>query len=58
MPPTTVSIGLSLLPQHGSAVSALIDLADKAMYRAKTNGRDRIEVWSEDAAAAAKTEAA
>jgi diguanylate cyclase (GGDEF)-like protein len=43
--PVTVSIGLSLLPDHGTDVSDLIDLADKAMYQAKTSGRNRVEVW-------------
>jgi diguanylate cyclase (GGDEF)-like protein len=54
----TVSIGLALLPDHGSDVSALIDLADKAMYQAKSAGRDCVKVWSEDAAAALHNEAA
>ena len=44
----TVSIGLSLTPEHGNDVSALIDLADKAMYRAKSGGRNRVEVWHEE----------
>jgi diguanylate cyclase (GGDEF)-like protein len=46
--PVTVSIGLALLPEHGKDVGTLIDLADKAMYRAKANGRNCIMVWSED----------
>ena len=33
--PTTVSIGLSLMPAHGTDVRLLIDLADKAMYKSK-----------------------
>jgi diguanylate cyclase len=44
--PITVSIGLALLPEHGDDVRKLIDLADKAMYQAKVNGRNRIEVWN------------
>jgi diguanylate cyclase (GGDEF)-like protein len=44
--PITVSIGLALLPEHGEDVRKLIDLADKAMYQAKVNGRNRIEVWN------------
>jgi diguanylate cyclase (GGDEF)-like protein len=46
----TISIGLSLTPEHGKDVSALIDLADKAMYRAKSGGRNRVEVWHEEIA--------
>jgi diguanylate cyclase (GGDEF)-like protein len=44
--PVTVSIGLALLPEHGNDVGALIDLADKAMYAAKSNGRNCVMVWS------------
>ena len=51
--PVTVSIGLALLPEHGTDVDELIDMADKAMYRAKAGGRNRVEVWREDDAAAA-----
>jgi diguanylate cyclase (GGDEF)-like protein len=43
--PVTVSIGLAMLPQHGTDLRELIDLADKAMYRAKAAGRNRVEVW-------------
>ncbi|HEU0074454.1 MAG TPA: sensor domain-containing diguanylate cyclase [Dehalococcoidia bacterium] len=46
--PITVSIGLALLPEQGKDVGVLIDLADKAMYRAKSAGRNRVEVWSEE----------
>jgi diguanylate cyclase (GGDEF)-like protein len=54
----TVSIGLALLPEHGEDVRALIDLADKAMYRAKAKGRDRVVVWSEDISIETKVDAA
>ncbi len=54
----TISIGLALLPEHGTDMLDLIDLADKAMYRAKTDGRDRVVVWSEDPAAEDETAAA
>lgn len=43
--PVTVSVGLSLLPEHGTNMNDLINLADRAMYRAKLNGRNRVEVW-------------
>jgi diguanylate cyclase (GGDEF)-like protein len=55
--PVTISIGLALLPEHGRDVDALIDLADKAMYRAKSRGRNCVVVWSEDGLPSA-TEAA
>jgi diguanylate cyclase (GGDEF)-like protein len=37
----TVSIGVAAFPTHGSTPEALLDVADKAMYRAKSLGRDR-----------------
>ena len=47
--PVTVSAGLAIMPDHGMDVADLIVLADRAMYRAKESGRNRIEVWSENA---------
>ena len=46
--PVTVSIGLALLPEHGTNMADLIAKADRAMYRAKANGRNRVEVWSDE----------
>lgn len=46
--PLTISIGLAFLPQHGTDLGELIGLADKAMYRAKANGRNRVEVWADE----------
>jgi diguanylate cyclase (GGDEF)-like protein len=43
----TLSAGLAVMPDHGSDVAELIVLADRAMYRAKQGGRNRIEVWDE-----------
>jgi diguanylate cyclase (GGDEF)-like protein len=45
--PITISIGLALMPDHGTEIEALIAMADKAMYRAKDAGRNRVEVWDE-----------
>jgi diguanylate cyclase (GGDEF)-like protein len=45
--PVTISIGLAARPDHGSDVEALIDLADKAMYQAKSGGRNRVVLWCE-----------
>jgi diguanylate cyclase (GGDEF)-like protein len=36
----TISIGVATFPQHGRDRDGLLDMADKAMYRAKSQGRD------------------
>jgi len=41
----TVSIGLSLYPFDGTDISTLIKKADIAMYRAKSQGRNRYESY-------------
>lgn len=38
----TVSVGVAGFPDHGLTAEALIDAADVALYRAKSQGRDRI----------------
>ncbi|HTO91166.1 MAG TPA: sensor domain-containing diguanylate cyclase [Candidatus Sulfotelmatobacter sp.] len=40
----TVSLGLALFPSDGSDVTSLIQAADRALYLAKKNGRNRVEV--------------
>jgi diguanylate cyclase (GGDEF)-like protein len=49
MGPVTISIGLALLPEHSTEMGRLIDLADRAMYRAKQSGRNRVQLWQPDA---------
>ncbi len=41
LPPLTVSLGVASFPNHGETPHSLITLADKALYWAKNNGRDR-----------------
>jgi two-component system, cell cycle response regulator len=38
----TVSVGVAAFPAHGTTPEELIETADKAMYRAKSLGRDRV----------------
>ena len=38
----TLSIGVATCPTHGVVRDTILDLADKAMYRAKSEGRNRI----------------
>ena len=37
-PPVTMSIGVAASPEHGEDAETLIDIADRAMYRAKAAG--------------------
>jgi diguanylate cyclase (GGDEF)-like protein len=41
--PCTVSIGVASFPEHGRALDALMSRADRALYRAKSSGRNRVE---------------
>lgn len=41
-----VSIGISCCPGHAQSASAIVAAADKALYRAKSGGRDRAEVFA------------
>jgi two-component system cell cycle response regulator len=43
----TISIGVATCPLHGEAREPLLDAADKAMYRAKSKGRNRVSSANE-----------
>jgi diguanylate cyclase (GGDEF)-like protein len=47
----TVSIGVASYPEHGGDLDVILDKADKAMYRAKQRGRNRVIAYTEDYAA-------
>lgn len=38
----TISIGVATCPEHGTSRDDLLDVADKAMYRSKSLGRNRV----------------
>ena len=40
----TISFGVATYPQHGKTIHEIIHAADMALYRAKQNGRNRVEV--------------
>jgi diguanylate cyclase (GGDEF)-like protein len=40
----TVSVGLAAFPREGETAEELVKAADQALYRAKQNGRNRIEL--------------
>jgi diguanylate cyclase (GGDEF)-like protein len=42
--PITISAGVAAFPEHGKTSAALIHAADSALYRAKSEGRDRVRV--------------
>lgn len=44
----SASFGIAIFPFHGLTGSKLIESADKAMYRAKAEGRDRVYIMNGD----------
>jgi diguanylate cyclase (GGDEF)-like protein/PAS domain S-box-containing protein len=38
----TASMGVAVFPDHGRTANALVDAADKALYRSKAAGRDKV----------------
>lgn len=40
----SISIGVAVFPEHGDTQASIIEAADKALYRAKEEGRDRVYV--------------
>jgi len=43
----TVSCGIAQFPKHSQNIKEVIDLADKALYRAKESGKNSVIVYSE-----------
>lgn len=44
LPTVTISLGVAVFPKNGSSVDELISAADKALYRAKEQGRNQVVV--------------
>jgi diguanylate cyclase (GGDEF)-like protein len=42
----TISCGVATFPEHGLTLPELVEAADRALYRAKHEGRDRMIVYS------------
>ena len=45
--PVRISVGIACYPQDAATAGALTAAADRALYRAKSSGRDRIEMHEE-----------
>ena len=48
LPSITISVGLAEALTDGSTVDEIINAADQALYLAKQNGRDRVEIYNSD----------
>ncbi len=46
----TTSIGVVCYPEHGETLESLLERVDVALYRAKNKGKNRIEVYLQNAA--------
>lgn len=44
---TTISMGVSIYPEHGKTKEELLRAADRAMYIAKNTGRNRVVIYPE-----------
>ena len=53
----TASMGISLFPFNGDTPETLVKRADIAMFRAKAQGRDTVQVFSEEMSAAVEERA-
>jgi diguanylate cyclase (GGDEF)-like protein len=41
----TISVGIATFPEDASSARELVDITDKALYRAKEGGRNRVVAW-------------
>ncbi len=47
----TISVGIAVYPDHAQTENELLGVADRALYRAKTEGRNRVVLFSEQVSA-------
>jgi diguanylate cyclase (GGDEF)-like protein len=52
----TTSVGIAVLPDHAGDSNTLVRHADRALYIAKKNGRNRVEAFSRDMLPATPTQ--
>ena len=41
----TISLGVASYPDHSDDMNQILDLADRSLYQAKRDGRNRIVIW-------------
>ena len=44
LPPSSLSAGIAIAPNHGMAPEVILRVADGALYAAKLGGRDRVAI--------------
>jgi diguanylate cyclase (GGDEF)-like protein len=44
LPPSTISLGVAVYPDHGAELADLLGKADEALYQAKKEGRNQVKV--------------
>ena len=45
LPQVTISLGVAVFPKHGSTTEVLIRAADQALYNAKEDGRNQVQIF-------------
>lgn len=56
LPRITISVGVAAFPEFGNGVMEVLKVADTALYAAKANGRNRVEVAHRETASDSNTQ--